>query len=398
MKQNLHHFREKYITRRAWYERKNSPYHKEGEFCRIENTSLFLPNSIIGGPFGLKKRIFSSAAAALMLSTLAVGCGAVKPNQQGGGTTGAAAKSTFKVGLVTDTGGLNDHGFNYLADQGVMKAEKDLGVSASVVQSNSESDYIPNLTKFAQQGYNVVIAVGFLMHDAVESVSQKYPKTKFFIIDDSITDRSNVADAQFKTEQCGYLAGALAGYMQQTHVKGINSKNTVGVVGGQNIPPVTSYIAGFQQGFKKADPTGTVLVNFANSFTDQTLGSTIAQNLISQGADIVFPVAGGTGVGSIQAAKSAGVYAIGVDANQNYLAPQTVLTSAMKGVDTSTYDIIKQAKDNQFKSGDHMFDLSNNGVSIAKPIAIVPSNIVSKVNNLATQIESGKISVSTTMK
>jgi basic membrane protein A and related proteins len=345
----------------------------------------------------LKKKIISSVGAAIMLGTLAVGCGAVKPNQQGGGTA-TTAKTAFKVGLVTDTGGLNDHGFNYLADQGVLKAQKDFGITPSVVQSTSESDYIPNLTRFAQQGYNVVIAVGFLMHDAVESVSQKYPNTKFFIIDDSITDRSNVASALFKTEQCGYLAGALAGYMQQTKVKGINSKNTVGVVGGQNIPPVTSYIAGFQQGFKKADPNGTVLVKFANSFTDQTLGSTIAQNMISQGADIVFPVAGGTGVGSIQAAKSAGVFAIGVDADQNYLAPQTVLTSALKGVDTSTYDIIKQAKNNQFKSGDLMFDLSNNGVSIAQPIATVPSDITTKVNDLAKQIKDGTITVSSAMK
>ena len=156
--------------------------------------------------------------------------------------------SLFKVGLVTDTGGLNDHGFNHLADVGLQKAQSDLGVTTNVVQSNSESDYIPNLTHFAQQGYNVVIAVGFLMHDAVEQVAQKYPNTKFLIIDDSITDRPNVSSALFKTEQCGYLVGAMAGYLQTSPIKGINSKNTVGVIGGMNIPPVTSYIAGFQQG------------------------------------------------------------------------------------------------------------------------------------------------------
>ncbi len=359
------------------------------------NNNMLLLQRYVGGPFGLKKKKLSSAAVALVLGAMTVGCGAVAPpNQNSSGGTAA----TFKVGLVTDTGGLNDHGFNHLSYVGLQKAESDLGVTGNVVQSNSESDYIPNLTHFAQQGYNVVIAVGFLMHDAVEAVSQKFPKTKFLIIDDSITDRTNVASALFKTEQCGYLVGALSGYLQESPIKGINTKNTVGVIGGMNIPPVTSYIAGFQQGFKKADPTGKVIVKFAGSFSDQNLGSSYAQNLISQGADIVFPVAGGTGVGSIQAAKSAGIYAIGVDADQNYLAPATVLTSALKGVNTATYDVISQVKNNQFKQGPQMFDLANNGVSIAPPISAVPASIASKLNDLAKQIEDGKITVSSAMR
>lgn len=327
------------------------------------------------------------------MSSLAVGCGAA--NNTTNGTTGTNATAAFKVGLVTDTGGLNDRGFNHLAYVGLQKAESQLGVQGDVVQSSSESDYVPNLTRFAQQGYNLVIAVGFLMNDAVEEVSAKYPNTKFLIIDDEITDRKNVVSALFKTEQCGYLVGAMAGLLEESHsLKGMKGKNTVGVIGGQAIPPVNTYIAGFQQGFKKTDPTGKILLSYTNSFSDQDLGAQYANNDINQGADIIFPVAGGTGVGSIHAAQAAGVYAIGVDADQNYLAPQTVLTSALKGVDTATFNVIEQTKNNQFQSGPQWFDLANNGVGIAPPISIVPQDVVKQVDALESQIISGKITVS----
>jgi basic membrane protein A and related proteins len=171
----------------------------------------------------------------------------------------------------------------------------------------------------------------------------------------------------------------------------------VGVIGGQNIPPVTSYIAGFQQGFKKTDPTGKVLLGFTNSFVDQNVGSQFAQNFISSGADIIFPVAGGTGIGSITAAKNAGVYAIGVDADQAYLAPQTVLTSAMKGVDTATFDVIQQTKNNAFKTGIQTFTLANKGVGIAKLNTIVPASIATQITALSAQVASGTIKVSTTL-
>jgi len=341
-----------------------------------------------------------SAAAVLTLSALTAGCGAATNNTTTApnNTAGAAAQSAFKVGLVTDTGGLNDHGFNHLADVGLEKAKSQLGITGSVVQSTSETNYIPNLTHFAQQGYKLVIAVGFLMHDAVETVAKQYPNTKFLIIDDVITDRPNVTSATFKTEQCGYLVGAMAGLVQKSKVKGINAQNTLGVVGGLDIPPVDSYIAGFQQGVQKTDPGAKVIVHFAGNFGDQNLGETIAQGEISSGADILFQVAGGTGVGVIHAAQTAGVYAIGVDADQNYLAPNTVITSALKGVDTATFDVIQNTFKNTFKSGPQSFDLSNNGVGLAPANSVVSSDIVNQVNALAGQIKSGSITVSATMQ
>ncbi len=347
----------------------------------------------------MRKRFATSAVAVLTLGALVAGCGTPANNTNQGNTTGSAPKSNFKVGLVTDTGGLNDHGFNYLSNAGLEKAEKELGVQGSVVQSKSESDYVPNLQKFAQQGYNLVIAVGFLMENAVKQVAPQYPNTKFLIIDDPIEGIPNVTSAMFKTEQCGYLVGAMAGLMEkQTGIKELNPQNVLGVVGGMKIPPVTSYIAGFQQGVEKTDPGAKVIVKFANSFTDQALGSNIAKDEISNGADIVFQVAGGTGVGVIKAAQTSGVFSIGVDADQAYLAPESVLTSALKGVDTATYDVIKDTLQNNFKSGIQYFDLANDGVGIGKVNGKVPKDIVDQVNQLAQQIKDGTIKVSADMK
>ncbi|GMA49248.1 BMP family ABC transporter substrate-binding protein [Alicyclobacillus contaminans] len=346
----------------------------------------------------MKKHLAATIAAAITLGTLVAGCGNTGTNSAGN-TTGAASKTNFKVGLVTDTGGLNDHGFNYLADQGLVQAEKQLGVTGSVVQSQDANSYVPNLQRFASQGYNLVIAVGFLMEDAVKQVAPQYPNTKFLIIDDPITGISNVTSAMFKTEQCGYLVGAMAGLLEkQNKLPGLNSQNILGVVGGQNIPPVTSYIAGFQQGVQKTDPGAKVEVTFANSFSDQALGSQIAQQEISDGADILFQVAGGTGIGVINAAKSKHVYAIGVDADQAYLAKDTVLTSATKGVDTATFDVIQQAVNNQWKSGIQYFDLKNNGVGLGSINANVPSDVKQQVDALAQQIKDGTITVSANMQ
>jgi basic membrane protein A len=365
------------------------------EFCPVVEVCLFKEEN------EMRIQMVASAAAVLTFGALLTGCGTAANNDtnNAGNTTGAAPKSNFKVGLVTDTGGLNDHGFNFLSNQGLQQAVKQLGVQGAVVQSQSANDYVPNLQRFARQGYNVVIAVGFLMDDAVKQVAPQYPNTKFLIIDDPIQGIPNVTSAIFNTEQCGYLVGAMAGLLEkQGKLPGLNSKNMLGVVGGQAIPPVTSYIAGFQQGVAKTDPGATVEVKFANSFSDQALGSQIAQQEINDGADIIFQVAGGTGVGVINAAKSKHVYAIGVDADQAYLAPDTILTSAVKGVDTSTFDVIKQAVNQQLRSGIQYFNLKNDGVGLGTVNPKVPEDVQKQVDQLAQQIKDGTITVSPNMK
>jgi len=341
-------------------------------------------------------------ALILTLTLVLVGCSgnssapAASSSSPSAPSDSAKKNSDFKVALVTDVGGLNDKSFNYLANKGLEQAVKELGITKSVVESKQMTDYETNLSRFAEQKYNLIIAVGFLMQDAVTKVSQTYPDTKFMIIDSSITDRPNVASAMFKTEQCGYLVGVMAGLMEKTQgIPNTFGKNTVGVVGGMQIPPVDDYIAGFIQGAKSVNPDIKIKLNYTNKFDDPGLGKQTALSQIASGADIIFPVAGGTGTGAIDAAKEKNVYAIGVDADQNYIAPDTVITSAMKGMDVATFDIIKGTLENKFKSGNIVFELNNNGVGFATPTKAVPKEIVDKVNEVAKQIKEGKISITT---
>ncbi len=348
-----------------------------------------------------KSGFFGIIAAGLVLALTLAGCGTAASNAPSS-TAASAKKADFKVGLVTDVGGLNDHSFNYLANKGLEKAKQELGVQTAVVESKQMTDYETNLTNFAQQNYNLIIAVGFLMHDAVVKIAKQFPNTKFMIIDSDVAaadqPNNNVSSAMFKTEQCGYLVGVMAGAMEKTtgipHMLG---RNTVGVVGGMAIPPVNDYIAGFIQGAKSVDSNINILVKYTGKFDDPAGGKTTALTMIGQGADIVFHVAGGTGNGVIDAAKEKNVYAIGVDADQNYLAPDTVITSALKGVDTATYDIIKAAKDGNFKNGDVLFDLANDGVGYAPPIKAVPDSVVAQVKDAAGKIKSGAITVTNKM-
>ena len=341
-----------------------------------------------------KSRFVGVLAIVLILAVTLVGCGNTTTTPK----ATEPAKKEFKVGLVTDVGGLNDHSFNFLANKGLEQAAKDLGITKGVVESKQMTDYETNLSRFAQDKYNLVIAVGFLMQDAVEKVSKEYPDTKFMIIDSSITDRPNVASAMFKTEQCGYLVGVMTGLMEKAPaIPNALGKNTVGLVGGMAIPPVNDYIAGFIQGAKSVNPDININLKYTGKFDDPALGKQTALSQIAAGADIVFPIAGGTGTGVIDAAKEKKVYAIGVDADQNYMAPDTVITSALKGMDVATYDVIKGAMDDKFKSGNVFFDLSNNGVGFATPTKVVPKEVVDKVNEAMKQIKDGKITVSNKM-
>jgi basic membrane protein A len=311
--------------------------------------------------------------------------------------SGAALAAPLKVGLVTDIGGLNDHGFNQLAYQGLLRAEKTLGITGSVVQSQAQSDYVPNLSNFARNGYNLVIAVGYLMQDAVERVSKEFPNTKFLIIDSAITNRKNVTSAIFSTQECGYLVGALAGLVEKDKalkLPGLAHNNIIGVVGGISIPPVNTYIAGYYQGAMATDPNIKILRGYTGNFNDPAAGKQLTLAQHSQGADIVFMDAGGTGLGGIQAAKQGNFYAIGVDTDQAYLAPHHVLTSAVKGVNTSVYDTIAALTKGKFRPGISTFDLQNHGVGIGTILSSVPAKFKAEIAKLAAEIASGKIKVS----
>jgi basic membrane protein A len=330
----------------------------------------------------------------LVLALAATACGSKKSASTPPTTTAAAV---FKVGLSTDIGGLNDRSFNHLAYAGLLKAAKDLGVQTRVVQSASPADYIPNLSKLAQQGYNLVIGVGFTEIDAVKAVAKQFPKTHFAIVDVSNADEGGLKNVQgllFKEQEAGYLAGYAAGLAAKQR-----GGHAVSSVGGEKQPPVDRYIAGFQAGAKAADPGIQTLNGYSQDFENQAKCKEVALNQIAAGSVVVFQVAGGCGLGALDAAKENNVWGVGVDADQGYLGTY-VLTSALKRVDTAVYDSIRDAKAGKFKGGtDSVYGLDIGGVGIGKFSSKTPAGIAAKVAQIKQEIVSGKITnIPTTVK
>jgi basic membrane protein A len=281
-------------------------------------------------------------------------------------TTTTSASSGFKVGLVTDIGGLNDHGFNHLAYTGLLAAEKGLGIQGTVLQSSTGADYVPNLTKLASAGNNLVISVGFLMANATAQVAKQFPKVHFAIIDNDATTEpgkpTNIEGLLFREQQAGYLVGYMAGLYAKAH-----GYKTISSVGGQKIPPVDHYIAGYQAGAKAADPGIATLNSYSQDFVDQSKCKQIALNQIQQGSKVVFQVAGACGLGALSAAQQGGVQGIGVDADQGYLGTY-VMTSAEKRVNLAVYHAIQMLQHGQFAAASNVYnDITNGGVGYGAP-------------------------------
>jgi basic membrane protein A and related proteins len=328
-----------------------------------------------------------------LLAALALGvaaCGDDDDSGGGGGSTSTSEGKSIKAGVVTDIGGLNDRSFNFLANKGLEDAESQLGTQGRVFISKSNGDYIPNLTTAAQQQEDLTVSVGFLMGDATATVATKFPKNQFAIIDYSASalkgKPQNVEGLLFKEQEAGYLVGYLAGLWAKD-----NNATTVSSVGGQKIPPVDHYIAGFQKGAKDANPGIKTLNGYSQDFVDQAKCKEIALDQISQGSKVVFQVAGQCGLGALDAAKEKGVQGIGVDADQSYLGPH-ILTSALKKVDVAVFDAIKRAGAGDFKGGtDVIATVKNDGVGIGK-ISAEGQKYADQIKKVQDEIASGKIS------
>jgi basic membrane protein A and related proteins len=339
------------------------------------------------------RRTFRAMAIALMLVVGAFGAAACGSDNGGGGGGNAATTETqqakkIKVGVVTDIGGLNDRSFNALANKGLQDAIKQLGIDGRVLISKSNADYVPNLTTLSQQKYDLVVGVGFLMADAVNTVASKFPQTNFAIVDFSQAalkaKPKNVQGLLFKEQEAGYLVGYLAGLYAK------DEGGSLASVGGQKIPPVDHYIAGYQAGAKKANPSVKTLNAYSQDFVDQAKCKEIALDQISKGAKVVFHAAGQCGLGAMDAAKEKSVQGIGVDADQGYLGPQ-MLTSALKKVDVAVFNAIKEVQDGTFKGGtDTIHDLKNNGVGIGT-ISAAGEKYADQVKQVEDQIKSGEI-------
>ncbi len=305
------------------------------------------------------------------------------------GTTAASAK-VFKVGLSTDAGQLNDHGFNELAYNGLKKAERVLGIQGRLVQAVSATDYVPNMATLARQGYDLIIGVGFAQGDAIAAVAKRFPNTHFAIVDVSNADLKgkpkNVEGLIFREQEVGYLAGYL-GALAEKRAGG----SVISAVGGFKQPPVDRYIAGYIAGAKKAVPSIKVVWGYSHDWVDLAKCKELALAQIARGSGVVFQVAGGCGLGALNAAKEKHVWGIGVDADQSFLGPY-VLTSALKGVDTSVLLTIKALVTGSFKGGtDAVFGLDRAGVGLGKISPKASRADIAATRRITAQLAAGRI-------
>ncbi|HSL65518.1 MAG TPA: BMP family ABC transporter substrate-binding protein [Gaiellaceae bacterium] len=346
-----------------------------------------------------KRLLWLLAALVAALALVAAGCGG-DDDEEGAGETTAPATDTGDAGqagegtrvcLVTDIGGLNDRGFNSLANQGLERAKSELGVETRVLESKSDADYIPNLSECAEQGYNLIISVGFLMGEATETAANEYPDVNFAIIDNAYEAApSNLQGLLFKEQEAGYLVGYMAALASES--------GTISSVGGQKIPPVDRFIAGYQKAAQDAKDGVTTLNGYSQDFVDQAKCKEVALDQIAKGSDVVFQVAGGCGLGAIDAAKEKGVWGIGVDADQAFLGDH-VLTSATKKVDVAVFDTIEKQVNGEFEGGGvTTFGLAEDGVGLGEiSPKFTDQEIIDQVEEQKQMIIDGEIEIPETV-
>ena len=261
------------------------------------------------------------------------------------------------LGMVTDVGGLGDKSFNDSAYQGMLHSQSGLGAYIKVLQSKSAADYQPNLTVLSEARFNMIYAIGFLMSDDLGQVAQQFPEQQYAIID-AVVPRSNVVSVTFNEQDGSFLAGALAAMVSRSH--------HVAFIGGQDIPLIRKFEAGYRAGVREVDPSAQVDVKYAGSFDDVAAGKELANLLFNGGADIIYLAAGKVGLGAIDAAKARpkGFYIIGVDNNQDALAPGKVLTSMVKHVDVAVYDVAKGVQNHHPLKGHVVLGLKDGGISL----------------------------------
>lgn len=298
---------------------------------------------------------------------------------------------TLKIGMVADVGGINDESFNQSAWEGLQRAKEELGVEIKVLESKQASEYIGNIETLADDGMDLIIGVGNTMAEDIKTQAENYPDLNFAIIDETYdTIPKNVTPILFKENEATFLTGLIAGKMTKT--------NEVGFIGGMENSVINRFLYGYEYGVEQANAEADVKVQFAGTFSDAAKGKSIANQMYSNDVDIILSAAGGTGVGAIEAAKEQNQYAIGVDKDQSSLAPNNVLTSALKKVDVGVYDTVKAFKDGKLVGGQaKIYGLKENGVGIPESTKnLVPQEIIDYVNTMADKVKSGEIKVPNT--
>ncbi len=302
----------------------------------------------------------------------------------------SAAAALAEPGLIIDLGGKFDKSFNEAAYNGAQRWVAETGGTYIETELQSEAQREQNMRKMAERGANPIVVLGFANASTLEKVAPDYPDTKFAIVD-MVVDAPNVKSIVYREDEGSYLVGMLAAMASQT--------GTVGFVGGMDIPLIRKFACGYVQGVKAVNPDATVIQNMTGTtpaaWNDPVKGGELTRTQISQGADVVYAAAGGTGVGVLQAAADAGVFSIGVDSNQNYLHPGSVLTSMMKRVDNATYEVFSAGADG-FEPGISVMNLAAEGVGYALDEhnqALITDEMKATVEAAMAQIIAGEIEV-----
>ena len=333
------------------------------------------------------KKIVALSSAILIGSMSLVGCTSKKDNTETKDT------KAIKVGMVADVGGINDESFNQSAWEGLQKAQKELGVEVKVIESKQASEYIGNIETLADDGMDLIIGVGNTMVEDIKTQAENYPDLSFAIIDETYdTIPKNITPILFKENEATFLAGLIAGKMTKT--------NKVGFIGGMENPVIYRFLYGYEYGVDQSNDEADVQVQFAGTFADAAKGKSIANQMYSNGVDVILSAAGGTGVGAIESAKEQNKYAIGVDKDQSDLAPKNVLTSALKKVNVGVYDTVKEFKDGKLTGGEaKIYGLKEDGVGIPESTKnLVPQDVIDYVNTMADKVKNGEIKVPGTEK
>ena len=304
-----------------------------------------------------------------------------------GAKTEAPAK--VRIGMVTDVGGVNDKSFNQTSWEGLQALDPEV-FEVNYLESKTDADYQTNINTFIDEEYDLIICVGYMLADATREAAEANPEQLFAIIDDASIDLPNVACLMFAQEQASYLVGLVAG--------AVTESKTVGYVQGMVSDSMNLFGIGYISGVLESCPEATVLQYNANNFGDIAGGSTAAKDMITKGADVIYHAAGGTGIGVINACDEEGIWAIGVDTDQSPLAPEHVLTSAMKRVDVASQDIAKAVAEGNFTAGIHMYDLSNGGVDLAPTRDHIPADVLETVEAAKAAIIAGEKSVPTSVE
>jgi basic membrane protein A len=318
------------------------------------------------------------------------------------GAATASATAPMRIGMVADTNSVYDRSFNELAYAGVRAAAQKLGAAIDVRASPTSASYEPNLRFMAQQGYDLVIAIGPSEEQALADVARDYPAVRFAIVNDSyaapvLGSLPNIQGLRFQQQEAGYLAGYLAGLVEISRMPRLRAGNVISSIGGVRGPSVDRYVAGFQAGALAADPQVRLLHTYANTDSSTARCHTLALSQIAAGSDIVFPVAGACNAGALQAVNEKGVWVLGVDADQSYLGA-SVLASAALRVDQAVMLAIYAVHDGTFAGGrDVEFGIAQNALGIAGINAAVPPVIRARLNAVANRVRAGRISIPTAL-